>query len=304
MRRSTTAPACTALLLGGFLLAACSESEPAATGKAPDPGSRPGAEDRFRLALKEAPERVVPLFEARTFAGARGDTMPYRLLAPLRLEEGRTYPLVVCLAGHGSRGSDNVAQVAGSWPAQVLAEPANRENYPAFVLVPQCPARRNWGSSVHESVRARWQRQSTVPWPAGVDSVVYELIDALGAELPIDADRLYVTGQSMGGYGAWHFIISRPRLFAAAVPISGGADPALAESIAHVPVWAFHGDQDPAVPVAYSRDIIAALREAGSSPRYTEFPGEGHVVWPLAFDDPGLLDWLFAQRRSPGAGVE
>ena len=53
------------------------------------------------------------------------------------------------------------------------------------------------------------------------------------------------------------------------------------------------------MPVAYSRDIIAALREAGSSPRYTEFPGEGHVVWPLAFDDPDLLDWLFAPEAEP-----
>ena len=108
----------------------------------------------------------------------------------------------------------------------------------------------------------------------------------------------------MGGYGAWHLVITRPGLFAVAVPIAGGADPALAGAIAHVPVWAFHGEQDPAVPVAYSRDIIAALRQAGSSPRYTEFPGEGHVVWPLAFDDPELLDWLFAQRRSPKAGEE
>ena len=298
---SMTPPACPRLLLGALLLAACSEREPAEPGR--PPGGRSAA-DRFRIALREAPETVVPRFEARTFAGARGDTMPYRLLKPLRMEDGRRYPLVVCLAGHGARGSDNVGQVAGSWAAQVLAQPPNREKYPCFVLVPQCPAKRNWGSSVHEKVRAKWQRQSMLPWPAGVDSVVYELIDELGAELAVDADRLYVTGQSMGGYGAWHFIISRPRLFAAAVPIAGGADPALAGTIAHVPVWAFHGDQDPAVPVAYSRDIIAALREAGSSPRYTEFPGEGHVVWPLAFDDPDLLDWLFAQRRSPKGGRE
>ena len=194
--------------------------------------------------------------------------------------------------------------MAGSWAAQVLAEPANREKHPCFVLVPQCPVRNNWGSSVPDSVRAKWQRQSMLPWPAGVDSAVYELIDELRGELPVDGNRLYVTGQSMGGYGAWHFVITRPRLFAAAVPMAGGADPALAGSIAHVPVWAFHGDEDPAVPVAYSRDIIAALREAGSTPRYTEFPGERHVVWPLAFDDSDLLDWLFAQRRSPEAGEE
>ncbi len=83
-------------------------------------------------------------------------------------------------------------------------------------------------------------------------------------------------------------MIRQPRLFAVAVPIAGGADPVLAEATA-------------AVPVACSRGIVAALRQAGSSPRYTEFPGEGHGVWPLAFDDPGLFDWLFAQRRSPEA---
>ena len=101
----------------------------------------------------------------------------------------------------------------------------------------------------------------------------------------------------MGGDGSWHFIITRPQMFAAAIPICGGADPSLGKSIAHIPVWAFHGTKDGAVPVALSRDMIDAIKAAGGSPLYTEFPDAGHISWPLAYDTPGLLDWLFAQTR-------
>lgn len=149
-----------------------------------------------------------------------------------------------------------------------------------------------------ESVKAKWRKESTAPIPAGVDAIVVSLIGELQSEFSVDRDRVYVTGHSMGGYGTWHFIISRPDLFAAAVPIAGGADPALAASVADVPVWAFHGEEDPAVPIAYSRDIIEAMRKAGANPRYTVFPGAKHLVWPLAFDDPEFLDWMFAQQRS------
>jgi predicted peptidase len=101
----------------------------------------------------------------------------------------------------------------------------------------------------------------------------------------------------MGGNGTWHFITSRPELFAAAIPLCGWGNPNRANQIAQMPIWAFHGAADPTVPVAESQKMIAAIRQAGGNPRYTEYKGVGHEVWLKAFQEPGLVEWLFAQHR-------
>ncbi|HKZ36264.1 MAG TPA: dienelactone hydrolase family protein, partial [Chryseolinea sp.] len=131
----------------------------------------------------------------------------------------------------------------------------------------------------------------------GIDSLVFETIDALGKEFKIDARRRYVTGISGGGFGSWHFITARPEMFAAAIPICGGGNPSLAQNIVNVRVWAFHGEKDRLVPVKLSRDMVEAIRNAGGSLRYTEFTGAGHLIWNEVNGTPGLLDWLFTQKR-------
>lgn len=221
-------------------------------------------------------------FEARTYVNGHGDTLRYRLLPPLDYDSTKNYPLVVCLHGSSGCGTDNVKQVATSWPAQVLSSRENRLKYPSFLFVPQCPPESVWGGISNITA---------------VDSLVFETILALEAELPIDVKKCYVSGNSLGGYGTWHFISTHPEMFAAAIPISGGGDPKLAQKIAAVPVWAFHGRKDKQVPVSGSQDIIAAMKKVGGNPRYTEFPDEGHHIWQNVTDTPGLLDWLFVQER-------
>jgi predicted peptidase len=118
----------------------------------------------------------------------------------------------------------------------------------------------------------------------------------------IDADRLYVTGLSMGGYGTWEAIERWPNYFAAAAPLSGAGDPSKAALLVHEPIWAFHGALDTVVPVSGSRDMISAITQAGGHPRYTEFPNDGHDLWtsgkvysPTA--DPAFFSWLFSQKK-------
>jgi len=304
MIKATMMTSISALLTLVLFISACTEPQETAMEGPPAATVIEEAEaaksvgTRLRKALREAPEKVVPQFEARSYGYAVEDTMRYRLMLPLNYDQTRSYPLVVCLAGATARGDDNVNQVVGAWAAHVLAQPDNRDKYPCFVLVPQCPQVSNWGYSVPDSVKAKWEEPATSPIPEGVAPAVFSLIDELSGEFNIDGNRVYVTGHAMGGYGTWHFIITRPDLFAAAVPVAAGADSELAEAILHVPVWAFHGEDDGAVPIAYSRDIIEAMRKAGANPRYTVFPGARHLIWPLAYDDPELLDWIFAQTRS------
>ena len=102
---------------------------------------------------------------------------------------------------------------------------------------------------------------------------------------------------SQGGYGTWDLIARRSELFAAAIAVCGGGDPAQAEKLVSLPIWAFHGAEDRLVPVERSRDMIAAIRKAGGRPVYTEYEGVGHDSWTPTYKNNAVLDWLFAQRR-------
>jgi predicted peptidase len=128
--------------------------------------------------------------------------------------------------------------------------------------------------------------------------IVLDLMDDFIASNPVDPDRVYVTGPSMGGFGTWDAIQRRPERFAAAVPVCGGGDATLAKQIARVPVWAFHGARDPVVNPKRSRDMIAALKAAGAKPRYTEYENVAHSAWIPAYADDEMFKWLFSQRRS------
>ena len=101
----------------------------------------------------------------------------------------------------------------------------------------------------------------------------------------------------MGGAGTWHMTAHRPKLFAAAVACCGSPTLEDATQSIATPLWNFHGDADPSVPVTVSRDRIAALRKAGGHPLYTEYAGVGHNVWEWAYTEPELINWVFSQSR-------
>ena len=135
----------------------------------------------------------------------------------------------------------------------------------------------------------------------GTGPQVKSLIESVLEEFSIDRNRIYITGQSMGGMGTWAMIAAYPDFFAAAVPVCGRGDTSKAPLIVEnkVAVWAFHGAMDPTVPPENSRDMIAALKEAGGRPKYTEYPEVKHNSWVSAYPDPRLHAWLFEQRRRP-----
>ena len=230
--------------------------------------------------------------EAREFK-ADGKTLPYRLLKPAETEAGKKYPLVLFLHGAGERGADNAKQLVWFWDAK-KPSPMTRPEVAAakaFVLVPQCPDGKQW-------VDVPWAKGSyKSPEVSEPLKLTLALVDSLLKDLPIDPDRVYVVGMSMGGYGAFDAVQRRPELFAACVAICGAGDPSKAKVIADVPVWAFHGADDGAVPVAGSRDMVAALKAAGAEPKYTEYPKVGHNSWSPAFAEKEFWNWIFAQRR-------
>lgn len=124
-----------------------------------------------------------------------------------------------------------------------------------------------------------------------------EVLEKLQKEFSIDRKRLYITGLSMGGYGTWDIISRHPKLFAAAVPVCGGADETTAPIVKDIPIWCFHGGADTVVPTDRSRNMIKALKDAGGNPRYTEYFGVGHNSWSKAYTEPDLFKWLFEQAK-------
>jgi predicted peptidase len=235
------------------------------------------------------PKELSDQLDRKTFTGAKGGTLLYRLMKPEPCEEGKLYPLVVFLHGAGERGKDNEAQLVHG--VAEFARPDNRKKYPCFLVAPQCPAGKswvdvNWGAAHH-----------TMPTDANEQGrLVLELVEGLPKELPIDRKRIYLTGLSMGGYGTWDLLMRRPELFAAGVPICGGGDEKEAGRIAKIPIWVFHGTLDGAVPVSRSRNMVEALQKAGGHPLYTEYPDEGHASWVPAYRAPAMMRWLFAQK--------
>jgi predicted peptidase len=204
-------------------------------------------------------------------------TMPYRLFVPKGYDPSKKYPLVLWLHGSGSVGTDNRKQIssASTLGTHTWTRPENQAKYSAFVLAPQ--SGRAWTS------------------PGELETVL-EILAAVQKEYSIDSQRLYVAGQSMGGYGTWALIALRPDMFAAAIPLCGGGEVANAPRIANIPIWAFHGAADPTVSVWESRKMIDAIKKVGGKPRYTEYSGVRHEVWERTFKEPGLLDWVFAQH--------
>ena len=102
----------------------------------------------------------------------------------------------------------------------------------------------------------------------------------------------------MGGEGVWAALSIAPQRFAAAIALCGYGDAYMIPRVAKIPVWIFQGAADPVVPVARMRAWVKKLREAGGTPKYTEYPSIGHNVWDLAFSEPDLVPWLFSHHNN------
>jgi predicted peptidase len=219
------------------------------------------------------------------------DTLYYRQLFP-DADTMRKYPLVIFLHGSGERGHDNEAQL--KWGVMNFATDQNMVLHPALVIAPQCPEKMGWSSFSREKNTTEMHLQSTPTKPM---ELLIELIHKLIKTMPIDSNRIYITGLSMGGFGTYDAIERYPNLFAAAVPVCGGGDASKAASIARLPIWIFQGAEDPAVNPKFALDMFEALTKAGAHPGLTQYPETGHFSWLAAYSDALMIEWLFRQHK-------
>lgn len=228
-------------------------------------------------------------FKRGSFAG-----LAYRLHTP-SLPAHSKAPLIVFLHGVGERGSDDGAQLSYDFfrEPQSLFGSQTLARHPAFVLAPQVAPADKWIAIDTWSDPDYRMR----PLPTPPLTKVLSLIDKLITTMAIDRDRVYVTGLSMGGFGTFDAVARRGDLFAAAVPICGRGDPAQAGRMKAVPFSIFQGARDKLVPATYARTMVAALKDAGATPRYQEYPDVGHGAWIPAYSDQEMIAWLFAQHK-------
>ena len=186
--------------------------------------------------------------------------------------KGEKLPLIIQLHGAGERGCGgqllDLVDVHGF--SKILKDADHR----LIAVMPQCP------------------KDSF--WAARVESIV-KFIEHLIREYPVDPNRVYLTGLSMGGYGTWFTAMARPDLFAAIAPVCGGGM-AWNAGVLNMPVWAFHGAADMVVSPMQSDEMVEKLRTLHADVTYTRLEGVGHNVWEKAYGVE-LLDWLLSKRK-------
>ncbi len=228
------------------------------------------------------------------------NTYSYRVFVPKNRQPNQRLPVMLYLHGSDERGDDNEVQVKNF--EKLIG--ANPQNFQFIIVLPQCRRNTFWaGEMTEQAIKA---------------------LDQTIAEFDGDANRLYLAGFSLGGFGVWQTAILYPKKFAALVPMSGRVLPrldknsnerdkllpaqltldespepyrAIAEKLGQTPIWVFHGKDDNIVPIGGSRKIVEALRKFGNNNiNVTEYENTGHITIDKAFTEPQLFEWLAKQN--------
>jgi predicted peptidase len=229
----------------------------------------------FLPALALSADSKATGFVDKTFKNADGTTSPYVVFVPKDYDGTKDYPVILFLHGSGeSKGGMKKPVEVGIGTAIKHHE----KTFPFITVIPQSE-KRTWGAATEDGKRAM------------------AILDEVMKEYKTDPKRVYLTGLSMGGFGTWSLAAAHPDKWAAIAPICGGGNPKEAEKIKDLPCWCFHGDADPTVKVEKSREMIDALKKAGASPKFTEFPGVGHNSWDKAYATAELYPWFLEHQK-------
>jgi predicted peptidase len=197
---------------------------------------------------------------------------------PASFEPSKQWPLVVFLHGSGERGGTPELLKQEYLPKMLEV----KTDMPFLVVSPVLPS-------------GQWE-----DYLGPVDDLVMQLVETL----PVDPDRLYLTGLSLGGFGTWAYALQYPQRFTAIAPISGGYIhgskdvPVGVCKLKDVAVWVFHGDSDDGVKPFQAQVMVDALKPCGGEVKFDLYPNTGHSgAWFNAYEQSDLWDWLLAHSR-------
>ncbi|MFO7657899.1 MAG: PHB depolymerase family esterase [Bacteroidales bacterium] len=182
----------------------------------------------------------------------------------------KDFPLIIYLHGASLRGSD--LNLVKKYGIPYLIEKG--EQFDFIIVSPQCPLKKSWDSE-------NW-----------FDNLYAEVT----AKYRVDADRVYLTGMSLGGFGTWSLAIEYPDKFAAIVPLCGGGKPEKICAISHIPVWAFHGTSDSVVAITRTGELVTKLLKCNGNVKFTRLKGKGHAIqW--VYEDRKIYSWMLNHKR-------
>ncbi|OPA77572.1 phospholipase [Paenibacillus selenitireducens] len=183
------------------------------------------------------------------------------------------WPMIYFLHGMNQRGDDIELIKKYGIPQNLDAG----EELPFIVVCPQCA--------------------TNSFWPFENESLI-TLLDNIVNDYHVDENRIYLTGLSMGGFGTWDLAMMHPERFAAIAPICGGSIPGRDLSpLREMPIWTFHGDQDPVVPIQFTQMIVSGLEAMDAKVKFTVYPGVEHDSWTETYRNPALYDWFLEHTR-------
>lgn len=200
-------------------------------------------------------------------------------------------PMLVILHGSDGRGSDNIKQL--DYFFRFIKE--IRKKYSPLILLPQCPSDNVWTINPKRPFN-NFNLDSIPVSPTLV--IVRDIIIKLVKEYPIDTDRIYIIGSSMGGTGTWEMILRNPGLFAAAIPICAASDPSKAALLKKNHIWAFSAEKDQYYNYRETEETVKKLKENNCDVKYTLYRNQGHGIGEIVLKDPAVTEWLFSQRKN------
>lgn len=207
-----------------------------------------------------------------------------------QIKKDEKLPLLIYL--HGAGGIGNQIRKVERQPRRLL-ETIRKAGHMCLCVAPQAmkKPRENDG-------KGGWL-------PADLDI----LLDHLKKTFPIDEKRIYLTGNSMGGYGTFVWAGNSPRHFAAIAPMVGGLGPGgpkdvttkldeWGKNLAKIPMKAYYGENDRVVPADRGEMVMKAIKKAGGTKaQVIVLPGEGHGAGRIPAADPEFVKWMFSQKK-------
>jgi len=211
------------------------------------------------------------------------DTRGYKalVLVPVNTSEAVNgkFPTILFLHGIGESGNDLINLKNKGFPRNLEGDQA----FPFIFIVPQCPSSTEWYYTNADNVTA-----------------MRTFLDDIIIRFPVDTNRIYITGLSMGGIGSWYFAIKLPTRFAALVPVAFRGDGWSPAPAANIPVWAFHGALDGVIPFAKAQALVDQFIAVGGSVRFTVYPNGSHdaSTWTVTYNNPDVYDWMLRKKKT------
>ncbi|MDX2137299.1 MAG: alpha/beta hydrolase-fold protein [Chloroflexota bacterium] len=232
--------------------------------EAPIPGEQVKRWDEIEIGTASRPRKAI---------------VPYLLYVPEDYDRAQTYPLIFFMHGYGETGTR-----LDFLKTQVLPELIeNGQDFPFMIISPQVTYGEDWASVSNRSAL---------------------FIQHLQTEFPIDPNRIYIAGLSMGGSGAWHFALTFPDVPAAVVSMAGyysygsARVPDTICDISAIPFWVVHSEQDESVNFNWEAALVDGVRDCGGEVEFTTYPDATHEqTFERGFADPTLYTWLLEQAK-------